>query len=506
MADDTDRMRQVVAGLSEGVILIEPDQTISYANEAALAMHGVTTREDLGETVAEYRRNFVLDYHSYPDVGPHQHPAERLLAGEAFRDAVVEVHHFRDPGRRWMHRIRSLVTTGGDGRPTGLALVMQDVSERYEAEARFEDMFRANPAPALVCRLADLRHVKVNQGFLDLTGYAREEVLGRSFCEIDLLTQAEQRALAVENLHAGRTIPQMEACLNVPADGEKYVIVAGHPIRMPGGERCMLFTFADLEDRRKAETELKLSEERFAKAFQLSPVPTALLSTDGAVSSNVNEAFATMFGGPGGRTEVAPSGLAAAAADLWVDDADQAKFKRTLRQTGAVRGFEARLRSLDGEIRDCLVSAEPVRINGEAFVLCAIQDFTTRKRTERELIAAIETVMADASWFSHGVIEKLALMRNPPGPGKPMPLVEKLTPREHDLLAGICKGATDAEIAVELGLSLSTVRNHLASLYRKIGVNRRSAVVVWARERGIGGSMTNETPRAEKLGRKHQVD
>ncbi|TNC05288.1 helix-turn-helix transcriptional regulator [Methylobacterium terricola] len=499
MARNEDRMRQVVAGLSEGVILIEPDQTISYANEAVLAMHGVAGLSELGETVAEYRRNFMVDYRSHPEVGPLQPPVERLLAGEAFRDTDVEVHNFRDPRRRWVHRIRSLVTMDGSARPTGLALVIQDVSDRYEAEARFEDMFQANPAPALVCRVADLRYVKVNQGFLDLSGYTREQVLGRSFCEIDLLTHVEGRSLAVENLHAGRTIPQMEACLNVPADSEKYVIVAGHPIRMPGGEPCMLFTFADLEDRRKAEVELKLSEERFAKAFQLNPVPTALLSTDSLVASDINEAFATMFGGPGDNS-------GAVASRLWVDEAEQARFKRTLKRSEGVRGFEARLRTQDGEILDCLVSAEPVRINGGTFVLCAIQDITARKRTETELIAAIETVMADASWFSHGVIEKLALMRNPSPPGKPAALVEKLTRREHDLLEGICKGATDPEIAAELGLSLSTVRNHLASLYRKIGVNRRSAVVVWARERGIGSAPAGGAGKATKLGRKHQTN
>ena len=69
------------------------------------------------------------------------------------------------------------------------------------------------------------------------------------------------------------------------------MIVAGHPIEMPGGERCMLFTFADLEDRRKAEAELRLSEERFAKAFELSPIPTVLLSSEAEVATNSNEAY-----------------------------------------------------------------------------------------------------------------------------------------------------------------------------------------------------------------------
>ena len=468
------QMRQIVAGLSEGVILIKPDQTIAWANEAALTMHGVTDLGDLGETVAEYRTNFVLRYRNHHEVGPLQHPVERVLAGEAFRDTVVEVHHRRDPGRTWMHRMRGLVTTGVDAIPSGLALVMQDVSERYEAEERFECMFRANPAPAVVCRLSDLRYVKVNQGFVDLTGYAREQVLGRSFTEIDLIGQGEHRASAVAHLHAGTTMRQREACLSVPSDGEKFVIVAGHPIEMPGGERCMLFTFADLEDRRKAEAELRLSEERFAKAFELSPIPTVLLSSDADVPTSVNEAYAATFGG------------ADATSMPWVEEAERTRFLRELQRYDRVRAFEGRLRTRDGEGLDCLVSAERITVNGGDGLLCAVQNISSRKRTETELISAVEAVMADASWFSQGVIEKLALLRNPPRPGKPQSMIEKLTAREGDMLEGICRGDTNEEISTALAVSLSTVRNHIASLYRKIGVNRRSAVVVWARERGIG--------------------
>ena len=43
-----------------------------------------------------------------------------------------------------------------------------------------------------------------------------------------------------------------------------------------------------------------------------------------------------------------------------------------------------------------------------------------------------------------------------------------------------------AAIAARLGLSRNTVRNHVARLYAKIGVNRRSGAVVWGRERGMG--------------------
>jgi PAS domain-containing protein len=38
---DRRQLQQIIAGLTEGVILVDPDQTIFWANETALAMHGV---------------------------------------------------------------------------------------------------------------------------------------------------------------------------------------------------------------------------------------------------------------------------------------------------------------------------------------------------------------------------------------------------------------------------------------------------------------------------------
>jgi PAS domain S-box-containing protein len=497
IAVDPTQLRQIVAGMSEGVILICPDQTITYANPAALAMHGVAVLDDLGGTVREYRRNFVINYRNHHEIGPVQHPLDRVLAGERFHDAVVEVRQARDPERVWMHRIRNIVTLDDQERPSALALILQDVSDRYEAEARFEAMFRANPAPAIICRLADLRYVRVNRGFLDLTGFAQEDVVGRSFSQIDLLTGAEHRAQAIEHLHAGKTIPQMEACLRVPKDAEKYVIVAGHPIAMPGGTPGMLFTFADLEDRRKAEAELLASQERFAKAFSLNPIPTVLLSADEHVPSNANEAFEHLFGTLENRD---------AAAALWIDEGERERFRSELDGHGQVRGFEARLRMRDGEGCTCLLTAVSVTIDSAPYVLCAVQDIAERKRNEAELIQAIEAVMGDASWFSRGVIEKLAQLRNPSKGGAEPILVEELTARERDMLTRICAGASDAAIAADLGLSPNTVRNHVTRLYRKLGVNRRSAVVVWGRERGIGAEPVHGKPKTRSLMRKHQAD
>ena len=475
------QLQQIVSELSEGVILIAPDQRIIWANDAALSMHGVRTVEELGVDVDAYRANYALAYRNNQSLMDGNAPIERVVAGEAVHDVVVEVTRTGRDRADWVHSIRSLVLTDDDEKPECLVLTITDVTERYEAEQRFQSSFHANPAPAVICRLQDLRFVKVNQGFLDMTGYATDEVVGRSVYEVDVLRNAERRDLAIERLEDGKTIPQMEACLKVPLDEAKWVIVAGQPIEMPGKVSCMLFTFADLEARRKAEAELKQSQEQFEKSFQLAPIPTIRGRREGLTITDANEAFTAMFG-------YAREDLADHKADdlgLWTDRIAREKFERRLKRDGTVRGLEGRLRTKDGQEVDCLVSADTVAISGDLWVLCTIQDISERKRSEIELKKAIEGAMADASWFSQKILDKLASLRVP-SPASPAPGgLDDLTVREREILIRVAQGATDDVIVGEFGISRNTVRNHLTALYRKLGVNRRSAVVVFARERGL---------------------
>ncbi|TDM90243.1 helix-turn-helix transcriptional regulator, partial [Lactobacillus crispatus] len=128
-----------------------------------------------------------------------------------------------------------------------------------------------------------------------MLGYARDDVFGRSLAEVGLLNGVEKAETIQERLAEGRTIPQTEVQLPLRSGGSKLVILAGQPIEI-GDDACMLFTFADLDARAKAESALRQSEERFAKSFQLSPVPTALLRMDGHTFLMVNEAFVAQFG------------------------------------------------------------------------------------------------------------------------------------------------------------------------------------------------------------------
>ena len=485
---DRRQLQQIIAGLTEGVILVDPDQGIVWANDAALAMHGVKTVEELGATARDYRARFELRYRNNHRLSKGDYPLDRVLAGEVFEDVVVEVARVGEVDPQWVHRIRSLVLADQQGNAKSLVLVIEDVTERVNAEERFERAFNANPAPAVICRLSDLRYIKVNHGFQEMTGYNREDLIGRSAYEVDVLTGAENRDLAIERLHEGRTIPQMEATLPLPGRRSKFVIVAGQPIEI-SDEGCMLFTFIDLEPRKKAEAALRQSEERFAKAFKLSPMPTIVSTLDEFRFLEVNDAFVSAIG----YAEEEVIGRNAAQLHLWADPGAREHLEHSLEKTGSVRNMELQMRTKGGGLLDCLVSADIVTIHSQSCVLQVFQDITARKRSETDLAKAIEAVMQDASWFSQIVVEKLANLRQPQGSSKASLGLADLTPREREVLDLMCQGLTDNQIAEELSVSRNTVRNHVATIYGKLDVHRRSSAIVWARDRGfIGDRMGSE--------------
>lgn len=76
------------------------------------------------------------------------------------------------------------------------------------------------------------------------------------------------------------------------------------------------------------------------------------------------------------------------------------------------------------------------------------------------------------------LLEKFAALST----GKePQPL-EPLTEREEEVLLTVARGRTNAEIAEELHISLSTVKSHLASLMAKLGARNRVEIAMWAYE------------------------
>jgi len=100
--------------------------------------------------------------------------------------------------------------------------------------------------------------------------------------------------------------------------------------------------------------------------------------------------------------------------------------------------------------------------------------------TVRELVAGHSPISASIARF---------IVRRTQGAAEPPPGTQlntaKLTPREIDILWGIAKGFSYAEIAEHLGMSKQTVPGHIKSIYRKLEVHTRGEAVFEALQQGL---------------------
>src|ERR1700712_2206062 len=98
LAAETNRsqLQQIISGLSDGVILLDVKQQIVWANDSALAMHGVNKVGELGVDAHDYAQRFALRYRNNHPLPEESYPISRVSAGETFADVVVEVWSVRD--------------------------------------------------------------------------------------------------------------------------------------------------------------------------------------------------------------------------------------------------------------------------------------------------------------------------------------------------------------------------------------------------------------------------
>lgn len=470
-------LEQLMAQLLDGVILLDSAGVILRANAAALRMHGIDKLEDLGTTAEGYAERFTLRSSTGRPLKRRDYPLFRLLAGESFPDEVVEVMPAGEDEVRWVHQVRDVTMDVDGGEPDYLALVLCDVSARFDAEARFKAMFQANPAPALVVRQSDLRVMRANPGFLSLTGFREDDLRGKALFGLELLGGVEDAKGVKTRIEEGRTVPQTEAELLVADGSRRLVLFAGQPIDVTQ-EDALLLTFADLQPRREAEQALAASERHLLTVFEMAPVAMAVTQGADRAITRVNAAFRALTGYDSAEL----TGPVTGRPSLWDARDVYHAADQLVAEHGTLRQYEARLRSRTGELIDCLVSAETINVDGADCVLWVYQDVTDRRRDEVELAKAIDEVMQDTSWLSRSILDKLATLRRP----QTQPPAEDLSPREREVLGLICDDLDDSAIAQRLNLSRNTVRNHVARIYAKLGVSRRSGAVIWGRERGMG--------------------
>ena len=100
------------------------------------------------------------------------------------------------------------------------------------------------------------------------------------------------------------------------------------------------------------------------------------------------------------------------------------------------------------------------------------------------LVQAITAAATGDALIAPNVTRRLLSNFAGQAPAVPTQPLDPLTGREEDVLALVARGRTNAEIAAELFISLSTVKTHVAALMSKLDARNRVEVAMWAYDTG----------------------
>lgn len=200
-------------------------------------------------------------------------------------------------------------------------------------------------------------------------------------------------------------------------DGDRMVMVAGFANKKEDYDdsdalqiTLLISGLWEILQRKKAEEELRLSNERFAKSFNASPVIMSILSQKEFRIIDVNEAFLRGTGYSLGEV----IGRTIKNLNILADDEGQLlEINKMLKERGVFYNREMRYRTRTGEIRIGLTSAETIYLNSEPCILGVMQDITEKRQLEKEIarLERLNLVGQMAAGIGHEIRNPMTAVR-----------------------------------------------------------------------------------------------
>ncbi len=431
--------RILVEGTESFVTRVDTDGVLLYVNKAAERVYGLNAAECIGLSAFEF---------VHPDDQTHTREAfEEWLRMKTQRVTIENRQVSRTGEVRDMSWTCKLVLDeeGGISWIDGIA---QDITERKcteEAlrlsEERFSKAFHASPDTISITRVADGMIMDVNDATEEMFETTRATAIGKTTAELEFWTDPSDRERILTEYRAGHSIRNMETRYRRPS-GEQFEALYSGEIIEAGGEACIISVVRDITERNQAERALRLSEERFSKAFHASPDTISITRLSDGLIIDVNHTFESMLG----LTRAEAIGRTNTILGLWVDGSVRNEIMAHLQAGEAVRHRECKYRRASGELFDALYSGETLEIGAETCVLSIVRDITEQKRTEAAIKSQMETQKLLLSELDHRVRNNLSAL---------LSLIEisRTGAKSTDELANAIHGRTQAIASVHAILS-----------------------------------------------------
>ena len=192
---------------------------------------------------------------------------EAAGGGDPDRSRTLDLEFLRKDGGTVWGEITTRFLRDKDGKAIGLVGVTRDITERKvaedalkESEERFRTAFRTSPDSININRLEDGVYIDINEGFTTISGYSREDVLGKSSLEINIWADLEDREKLIEGLRKNGKVENLEAPFRMKNGRIITGLMSAKSFSL-GGVPHILSVTRDISELKAAQDRLRASVE-----------------------------------------------------------------------------------------------------------------------------------------------------------------------------------------------------------------------------------------------------
>lgn len=262
-----EKYRLLVESINEGVGLVNENEEFFYVNKAACDIFGFAEEELIGHNLSDFMT---------PDM------FEKIRAQTELRRAG-EVSVYEVTIRQKNGCLREIIITaspiGGAENFMGTYGIFRDITEQNaarrateESERKYKAIFQTIPDAVSISALGGAI-LDVNEGFVQLFGYSREEAIGRPALEVGLWQSVEDRERIIRVFLEEGKLRNFEVQLK-RRDGQLIICLASVNTIYLHDQPHLLSVMRDISDRKRMESELLAAKE---KAEESDRMKTAFL-------------------------------------------------------------------------------------------------------------------------------------------------------------------------------------------------------------------------------------
>ncbi|MFC4638332.1 PAS domain S-box protein [Deinococcus hohokamensis] len=360
---------QVLDACVIGVVVTDArqhDQPIVYVNPAFERLSGYSVAECLGRN-CRFLQGQDRDQPALPQL------RQALREGQG---VTAVLRNYRRDGTIFFNELTVQPLRDEGGTVTHFVGFQHDVTARETAAAQASGPLTA-PLEHMADSFAAFDHawncIYVNPTAAALVGLERGDLTGRPVQEV--FPQIWQRPIG-QALQRARASSQPQHEVVFTPELGKWLSATAYP----SGSGVALFV-KDVSASHQAQEALRLSEERFSKVFQASPVSITISRVRDQRFVAANPEFLAQSG----LTLQDVLGRTWHEVGLQLDEEDVLRVNAALAEHGEVRNLDIRLRMPSQEERHNLLSIVPVEIGGEACLVTLVQNVTREKRAQEAL-------------------------------------------------------------------------------------------------------------------------